>query len=289
MRCAVAAPAKADLRALYRTLDASGVEIVPTSELGAGAALAQSPLETLDCAIAVIPPTYDERSGGFIAVYVEIGILVGRGLPLMIIASPPNPPSPALANIRSVYTDLENQEALDFQVNLFLASIPASPVSTSARRAAPKVNLKQYREYFQSLRGPNVHSRAKQFEQGVEDLLRDCGAVVEARRGADSSVDIAAYLPGYEQSLGPFVVEVKSNVLGPKQYWDALTKLSAYVLNSRSGLGVLIYDSLTDDASKVGIVPLVMSLGVDDLLSQLEEDRLGQVLQSARNRAIHGI
>lgn len=290
MRCILSSPAGADLTAIGGTLDARGIDTVSTYELGAGAALADADLGGFDFAVAVLPRERDNLTTGIAAIFVEIGILIGRRVPLLLIVAPPEPPPPALSALNYIYTDLDNWDALNFHVDLFLKNVPQSDrESIPAQPKPPAIDVERFRDYFANLQGYKQADRSLRFEQGVVELLRECGAIVEDRIGHDDPVDIAAYIPGYEKSLGTFVVQVKPGLLSANGYWDVQRRLGEYVIISRSGLGVLVYENITQDASDVGTTPLVISLGVFELLSLLQKSTLGRVLLNARNSAIHGI
>ena len=64
-------------------------------------------------------------------------------------------------------------------------------------------------------------------------------------------------------------------------------KLSVQVLQARAGLGLLIYDQATSGAREAPSAPLVLRIGIDELLTELEGSSLTAVLAQARNRAVH--
>jgi len=125
----------------------------------------------------------------------------------------------------------------------------------------------------------------------LTSYLRATGADVVERphSGIDYAIDLAASIPGEEQSLGPLLVEVKSGRLKSVTLETAQEQLSEYVLRSRSGLGLLIYDEAPANPRPRRSAPLVFALGVDELLTQLEQAPLGSILKQARNRAVHGM
>jgi hypothetical protein len=288
VRCALIAPVVVNLSDLYEALADLGVEPISTSELGAGAALTQGPLASLDCAIAVLPDGTNGQSAVTAATYLEIGIIIGQGLPILIIAARPDTTPPALAGLNHVYTDLANKEALKFHIGLFVKNLPAArkPPPVSASLASATIN--RYRQDFKDLLESHGPGRGIEFEQRVGDLLRECGAVIEERVGGFDQVDIAGYLPGFEKSLGPFIVEVKTGRLDSRRFSDAKRQLGQYVVNSQSGLGLLLYETKSQLKADY-TVPLVIAMQVTDLLNKLETQSLGKVLLDARNRAIHEI
>jgi hypothetical protein len=294
VRCLLIAPSGLDLSLLAAVLADQAVEVESTSDIGAGAALAQVDLDQFDFGLAVVPAGHGEGMVGLSAIYVEIGVAVARSLPLLAVVEPPGPLSPALAGLTTVTSSIGNTEALRLHLGLFLRSV----LTASADRRIPlqtttAANLvpAAYRVRLEELRDSPPHERVVAFEQLVSDLLRDAGAQIEERppSSPDVGVDIAAFLPGEEQRLGSLLVEVKSEMLTGSDLGREQQKLSAQVLQTRSGLGLLVYNEATIGARKIPSAPLVFRLGIDELLTELEVRSLSDLLIRARNRAVHGM
>src|SRR5581483_7720671 len=106
-------PSGLDLSVLRAVLTDHAVTIYPTSDIGAGVALAGVSLAQYDFAAAVIPADQEQHGGSLTAIYIEIGVAVARGLPLLVIAEASIPASPALAGATTiVMTGLDNEQAL---------------------------------------------------------------------------------------------------------------------------------------------------------------------------------
>lgn len=288
-------PSGLDLSVLRAVLTDHAVRIDPTSDVGAGVALAGVSLAPYDFAVAVIPADYERHEASLSAIYIEIGVAVSRGLPLIVIAGTTIPASPALAGAAAVVmTELGNEQALRLHLGVFVrqmqaapradqpASLPASPAPSLA--AAYLMRLQAVRESPWDLRGA-------EFERLVGDLLREAGAQAEERPPweADRGADIAAFIPGEEQRLGAVVIQVKSGTLTSHALRATQHELSSYVLHAGARLGLLVYDQIAPGASKVPPAPQVFSLGIDQLLAELETKPLSTVLTQARNRAVHGV
>ena len=288
-------PSGLDLSVLRAVLTDHAVDIDPTSDVGAGVALAGVSLAQYDFAVAVIPADHERHEASLPAIYIEIGVAVTRGLPLIVIAGTSIPASPALAGATTiVMTELGNEEALRLHLGVFLrqmhsaprmeqpARLPASP--TPSVPAAYLMRLQAVRESPGGLRGA-------EFERLVGDLLREAGAQAEERSPwePDGGADIAAFIPGEEQRLGAVVIQVKSGTLTSHALRATQHELSAYVLQAGAGLGLLVYDQIAPGASKIPPSPQVFSLGIDQLLAELETKPLSTVLTQARNRAVHAV
>ena len=81
-------PSGLDLSVLRAVLTEHAVDIESTSDVGAGVALADTSLAQYDFAVAVIPTDHERHEASLSAIYIEIGVAVARGLPLIVIAGP---------------------------------------------------------------------------------------------------------------------------------------------------------------------------------------------------------
>lgn len=287
------APAGPDLSVLLTVLAEHRVEVELTSNIGAGVALASVNLERFSLAIAVIPSEHGYSATSLPAIYVEIGVATGRGLPLLVISESPGQPLPALAGLTMVVTEFGNYEAQRLQIGLFLRQIGTTQYSQPVQAPVPSgrpISV-DYSARLNEIRESSAGLRALAFEQLVGDLLRGAGAQVEQSMSGpgDLGVDAAAFIPGEEGRLGTVMIQVKSGTLqGHTLRVDEL-KLSTLVARARAGLGLLVYDRIAPDARKIPNAPLVSRLGIDELLTELEIRPLSAVLTEARNRAVHGL
>ena len=288
-------PSGLDLSVFNAVLTEHAVDIESTSDVGAGVALADTSLAQYDFAVAVIPDDHERHEASLSAIYIEIGVAVARGLPLLVIAGPSIPPSPALAGATTiVMTQLGNEEALRLHLGVFLRQLQSSPrVRQPARLpASPTPSVPAaYAMRLQAARESPGGLRGAEFERFVGDLLREAGAQAEERSPweSDEGIDIAAFIPGEEQRLGAVMIQVKSGTLTGHALQATQHELSTYVLQAGAGLGLLVYDQMAPGARKVPPAPLVASLGIDELLAELESKPLSTVLTQARNRAVHGV
>lgn len=287
-------PSGLDLSVLRAVLADHAVDVDATSEVGAGTALAGVSLAQYDFAVAVIPADHEQREAALPAIYIEIGVAVARGLPLIVIAETSIPASPALASATTiVFTELSNQEALSLHLGLLLRQMQSAPRADQPTRPpaslAPPVPA-TYLTRLQSVRESPEGLRGTEFERLVGDLLREAGAQAEERSPwePDQGADIAAFIPGEEQRLGAVVIQVKSGTLTSHALRATQHQLSTYVLQAGAGMGLLVYDQIAPAARTVPPAPQVFSLGIDQLLAELETKPLSTVLIQARNRAVHG-
>jgi hypothetical protein len=288
-------PSGLDLSVLRAVLTDHAVRIDPTSDIGAGVALASVSLAPYDFAVAVIPADHQRHEASLPAIYIEIGVAVARGLPLIVIAGTAIPASPALAGAAAiVMTELGNEQALRLHLGVFVRQMQTAPRADQPARlpASPAPSLPAtYLIRLQAVRESPGGLSGAEFERLVGDLLREAGAQAEERPPwePDGGADIAAFIPGEEQRLGAVVIQVKSGTLTSHALRATQHKLSTYVLQAGARLGLLLYDQIAPGASKVPPAPQVFSLGIDQLLAELETKPLSTVLTQARNRAVHGV
>jgi hypothetical protein len=288
-------PSGLDLSVLRAVLTDCEVDIDSTSDIGAGVVLADVSLAQYDFAVAVIPAGLERHKAALAAIYIEIGVAVARSLPLIVVAGASTPASSALAGATTVVmTELGNEEALRLHLGVFLRQVRTAPRTEQSVRlpasSAPSVPA-AYVTRLQAVRESPGGLRGAEFERLVGDLLREAGAQAEERSpwGPDGGVDIAAFIPGEEQRLGAVVIQVKSGTLTSHALQATQHELSAYVLQAGAGLGLLVYDQIAPGARKVPPAPQVFSLGIDQLLAELETKPLSTVLTQARNHAVHGV
>jgi hypothetical protein len=287
-------PSGPELSVLLAVLAECEVDAESTADVGAGLALADVSLVPYDFALAVIPAGRRERDVSLSAIYVEIGVAAARDLPLIVIAESPDPPSPALAGVATIITQLDNEEALRLQIGLFVRRVQAVPRAQRSARPPTRTTAPVPESYAARLHAARTSPpglKGFAFEQLVSDLLRETGAQAEQRSAGepDMGVDIAAFIPGEEQRLGTVMFQVKSGELSDRALREVQQRLSDQVLQAGAGLGVLVYDQITPAARNTEPAPLVLRLGIDELLAELETRPLSAVLIQARNRAVHGM
>jgi hypothetical protein len=259
-------------------------------DLGAGIALANADLSAFEAAVVVLPVKRNQR--GLQAVLLETGVAAGRDLPLLIIVHPDQPIPTALATIQVVKTELANREALSLHVRLFAKSLraaayerfePSSPPTSAPLN--PEV-ADQFESRLASLIGLPGPGRGFAIERFVVDLLSSAGANIEAEQVQhDRGFDAAAFIPGEEERLGLLVIEVKDRVDRASRI-KAERQLRSYVMDARAGLGLLLYLSSTSKTSKP-TTPLVLSMSIGQLLSELRIRPLSMLLVRARDEALH--
>ncbi|MDQ0375978.1 hypothetical protein [Cellulomonas humilata] len=271
-----------------RVLTNLGHRVVDAGTAGVGTQLASRSWQA-DVAVAALVAAQPTRLR-FGAVGVELGIALGRGVPILLVAKP-GLSVPFLYGIPRVdYAD--DEVLLAAQLELLL-----SGVSAGARR-----------EVFQRPKSPTSMplepppskdlGRARSFEREIGSLLKShAGEDVVIYEGAAlpddvSEVDFAVLFPEEGSDLRVVLVEVKSGArtkdpsASRRILIESARKLSERVRVSRSGLGLLVYDG---EAINLPTTPMTVALSLRQLESRLALEPFDQVLRRARNEAIHAL
>lgn len=225
-------------------------------------------------------------------VMFELGFAEGRGLPVLALCDEHRPEFGFLKQRPVVVLGgLSNQPALEFQLSGFAASLKLPEPLSSGRSSKPS-DLPSVNSALAHARRQVEEGRQNVFalERFAADLLESVGAIVgpsEERSGGRDRFDFAISVPGLELHGGPVAVEVKS-VSTRSTLYKAAQQLQSAVLQSHSSLGLLLYDDgrLPQSASPLKPVPMVVMLGLEDLIARLGRMPLAEVIEDARNAAV---
>lgn len=302
MRVYLSAPQGADLSVLRDVLTDLGAEVVTSSDSDGTRWRSLPAWEGVDAAVVVLIPL---SRGDYQRTLVEAGIALGLRVPLLILTEYGTPSDLyQVAKVVEMQGILLNPDALRFHLSLFLKSLSATgegrepwALSQSLHfdhwlsNQTSHFDLKPFRSRLEEIRKLPTRAGKKysKYEEWVADLFRAAGADV-ARPTTDlkdRGFDFAVAMPDLDFRTGPLVIEVKlSN--SPKTLADAALRLQYLVLQERAGLGLLLYeDEDLPKAFVLQVVPMVVSLGFNDLVRQLEHETLAQVILQARDEAVH--
>lgn len=286
-QCLVIAPNYADLSALRTVLAELGVTATGTTQLLVGAQLATVPLDDFSFAVAVLPAS---RSDGRLAtpatIFLEAGIALGRGIPLIVLAEDPDEDLPVLGGLASnVWTiaGAKDEDSIRLHLTLFTRILEIdSPVHNSVQRLKPSTP---------SSATPSTETsgrRDKSLQEEVFDLLQAGGAKVESESFSSSGdrIDAAAIIPGAGPALGPVLIEVKA--LHGHGLPAAVNQLTAFLARSGAMLGLVVYDGPRQEPGSASGFPIV-AMHIDELREHVLRGSLGSTLVYIRNRAAHGL
>lgn len=287
MRVYLSAPGGVDVSAFRDVLARLGAEIVPPT--GGEHWQTLETWEGVDAAVVVLMPLSradDER------LFMEAGIALGRQIPLIVFTEHEiSPVAFQMTEIVQIRATRMNSESLWFHLSLFLKRLSTSGERSnpSPPERPPRFDVRPFRERLVDIRRLPSQSKSRDYEEWVADLLKSAGAEIAAptdsqRRG----FDLVASVPALDSKIGPLVVEVKRSS-SPEVLTDAALGLQYLVLQERAGFGLLLYeDEDLPRSFALHSVPMVLSLGFDELLSELEHEALTDVVLRARNKAVHG-
>lgn len=281
------APSYADLTPLRAVLEELNTGVTTTAQLLVGAQLATVPLDVFDFAVAVLPATAPDGvpAATPAAVYLEAGIALGRGLPLIVLAENADADLPGIGHLASdVWTvaNVKDEASLRLHLSLFSkVSAHRRPVrGADLGASAPPVLTVAPSE--------PIGLRTQKLEQLVLSLLQAAGGLVEESRlsGHDREVDAAVLVPGAERALGPVLIEVKA--LRGHGLSRVMRQLATFVIERGASLGLVVYDGPHQEQSPLRGLP-VSAMQIDELRRHVEAGTLGRTLIRARNSFVHGL
>jgi hypothetical protein len=288
MRVHLSAPQGADLSVLRDVLTDLGAEIVPPLERDSTRWQPLRDWQGVDGAVVVLIPL---SRGEYERILVELGIALGRQIPLLIFADHGVAwELYQVAKVAEMHGILLNPEALRFNLSLFLKSLSVSGEEYEGRlhdQVLP-LDLEPFRSRLASIRQIPPQARSLKYEEWVADLFRAAGAELATPTDRDSrGFDFVVSMPDLDLKTGPLVVEVKRSS-SPEALTNAALELQYLVLQERAGLGLLLYeDEDLPESFALQVVPRIVSLGFDDLVRHLEHESLADVVVQARNDTVH--
>ncbi|WP_433373853.1 hypothetical protein ACQPZX_02720 [Actinoplanes sp. CA-142083] len=300
MRCVVSTSRSEGLDGLLRIINDHGFDPILTEDMGAGSSLMSADFSDVTCAVAVLPEIdeAEHQATGLLAIYVEIGILLGKGIPLLAITGSRGGLHPALSSVAYAAVDLEDDDSLAFHLRMFLKTLSVRDATSaeiiSREPAAQRVDLDATATSILETLDAGDRGSALQFEKQVVRLLSEVfGGVadnVDRAGGQDLGVDAVI---GVEAKHGsPFfvVVEVKK-VRGDRlTFRRALEQLAFYRQSLHADLGLLVFDSVGPPQPLWMVEPVegILALSAVELIRMVAEGSLEQFLRRARNQAVHG-
>ncbi|WP_433664720.1 hypothetical protein ACQPW1_22765 [Nocardia sp. CA-128927] len=301
-------PASLDMGVLDEVLSENNLEKVLSSDVGAGINLAEfSALEDFYCGIALLPAE-SSNNGARAAIFVEIGIATARGIPILVIVDPNEPPLPALGGLQVIRAALDNYAALEFHIRLFALGAPDSrgpapesfdvalvdrPIKIFVPRGRGKSSqiddlLNEYAKLGSKIMWTGHGQREGRIAELLDDLLTEQGAIVqrEVRDQDGGVVDIAFTHPRIRETV---LVEVK-DAEDESSIDSAREQLYRYVCHNDQAFGLLLFrgtgERFTPEVSPD--FPLIWAMEIGDFSRKVSRQELGEFLRQTRNRLVHG-
>jgi len=288
LQCLVIAPSYADLSALGTVLAELGVTATATTQLLVGAQLATVSLDEFSFAVAVLPASGPDGTPATTpaAIFLEAGIALGRGVPLIVLAEDPGENLPVLGGLASnVWTvaGAKDEASVRLHLTLFTKVLETQrPTRDSVPRLEPSAAP------WVTLSTEKIGRREQGLQEEVLGLLEARGAKVEAEAvssGGDR-IDAAALIPGTEHALGPVLIEVKA--LQGHGLSAAVNQLAAFMVRSRAMVGLVVYDGPRQEPGPASGLAIA-TMHIDELREHVRRGSLGSTLIYTRNAAVHGL
>lgn len=289
LQCLVIAPSYADLSTLQRVLTELDITATTTTQLLAGAELITVPLGEFSFAVAVLPASMADGAPATTpsTIFLEAGIVLGRGLPIIVLAENPDEDLPILGGLaRNVWTIAGAKDETSIRLHLTLFT---KVVESYGRARDPGPRLEPSRAPSGTPLAEPTVGREQGLEQEVLGLLQAVGAQVESEAAVDGGrdrVDAAALIPGTERVLGPVLIEVKA--LHGRGLQAAVSQLAAYLAKSRAMFGLVVYDGPRQEPGPASGFPII-GMHIDELREHVRNGSLGSTLVYARNSVAHGL
>ena len=285
-QCLVIAPSYADLSALRTVLAELGITATATTQLLVGAQLATVPLDEFSFAVAVLPASRPDGTPTTTpaTIFLEAGIVLGRGVPLIVLTEDPDEDLPVLGGLASnVWTiaGAKDEASLRLHLTLFTKVLETHrPARDSVPRVEPSA--------APSATPPTetIDRRGQGLQEEVLALLRADGARVESEAvsGRGDRVDAVALIRGADAALGPVLIEVKA--LQGHGLSAAVNQLAAFVVRTGANFGLVVYDG-PRQGSASGFP--IAAMHIDELREHVRHGSLGPALIHIRNTAAHGV
>lgn len=284
-RCFISAAYGENLDVLQRVLDQNGVAWQWAEAMPMGKPIVDSIIDAIrksDFVVGILSGKAPNPN-----VMLELGMAVGRDLPLLVLATEKNAIPFDMGAFSHFETDLQNEELLSFQLDLFLRSLTTKQDSKRAftlrpRRASAEVKDQPAPALFGSA-----------LEQIVAAAIQRAGGrvTIPSRSGRHITPDLLMWLPQQDKDLfNPAAVEVKTRIAA-----DDLPALQAtlaeFVRASSMGCGLIVINSVNLEKRLARLLPIpnTFVIGLPEFKSKLEKSDLGSWLRRERNRLAHGV
>ncbi|MBF6176805.1 hypothetical protein [Nocardia blacklockiae] len=230
------------------------------------------------------------------AMFVDIGVALGRAIPVILVVEPRRAVPLALDRLTRVEADLDNGPALELHLKQFLRAIRRGvPRSAEGRAGNPTLSREQAAKAQEALRGLRHTERggvSGDFEWLMADLLRG-DAQISTPVSRDEGADLALLGPENQLAVGgPVLVQMKVwDTLTNRGLADARDRFAQHVRRTTAPFGLLIYHVLG------GVMPQqpskesesrVIVVSANDLIEMLAARPLSSVLATMRNAVVHG-
>ncbi|MFJ8197310.1 hypothetical protein [Streptomyces sp. NPDC096152] len=233
------------------------------------------------------------------AIYLEIGVALGRELPVLIIAAPNRRLPLAIAGLQRVDVGLENTEAIAHHLHIFASALDSRRPSSreiSHRLKSERGTSKRLRAQLEALSlepsnwRSNLGELSREYERLVQSILSSAGAESSSSQ-TDGGSDVAAWIDHASEILGgPILVQCKIAArIDRKTLQLAAEKLTSTLGFRSVKFGLIVYHSLENPHYKAQFhspYP-VWAFSASELIDMTEQDSLSDTIITLRNELMH--
>ncbi len=294
-KCYISAPLHTDLKALETLLRERQIEPILSADLSSEAITLLggivNVIATADLFIALLDEEQKNAN-----VYLELGIALGIGCRILLIAPPDKPLMVDIAELPAVRTDLTNHEAIGLMLDQVLLSPPrkltAQPSIPVAQKGQPIGDFAD--ELQEQLNALSDRGREVEIVRLVREILEKSGYAPIATNpllGSDKRADIVVWSEEFGPWIGnPLLIEVKK-VAGRKDWKGIVDQVQNYLQISQTRSALLLYVKPADtpEISPSIAPPNIFFLDIHQLLTAMRTKSFAKVMIDLRNRRVHGI
>jgi hypothetical protein len=274
---------------LTKVLGEEEIRFVTTVELGGGSLLAEAPLDDVGFAIVVLPDVR-HREPGFQALLVETGVVLGKGIPTLVLTNPGDSPPAALKSVPHAGIEPNDADALRMHVRLFarMADGPHPVTATLPKKVSAKPAVEDLEYQRQAL----LRTSGTDFEVLVFGLLKRSDVQVESevRLAGDRGIDAVIGVPSPAGASLVVLVEVlRATKAAGAHLESASHQLLNFTASRRADLGLIITQEPVSRVAAEKLAPLILVMSAEELLDIVSKGSLARYLFNARNHAVHGV
>ncbi|GHB15924.1 hypothetical protein GCM10010306_004300 [Streptomyces umbrinus] len=293
MRCLLSSSEHAS-DAVPEALASAGIEFVRSKDLRTD--WLTEDITDIDFLCAVLDGTGRDEPP---AIYLEIGVALGRELPVLIIAEPNRRIPLAIAGLQRVEVDLRNTEAIAHHLHSFTSALDSRRLfkRDSSRSFKPeKGTAARLRAQLEALSlepnswGSNPAELGYEYQRLVHNILSTAGAEPSSSR-IDEGFDLAAWIDHASEILGgPILVQCKIATRIDRKALQVAAEKFTRTLSFRSvKFGLIVYHSLENPHHQTPLrTPYpVWAFSASELINMAEQGSLSDTIITLRNELMH--
>ncbi|WP_329211442.1 hypothetical protein OG257_26580 [Streptomyces sp. NBC_00683] len=237
--------------------------------------------------------------------YLEIGVALGREIPVLLVTNSPRNIPLALAGLQRVEVELANREAISQHIEQFAEKLRArrgrhtkGKSTSTASRVAVDFNGRLDRLSGGSIKALGGGSYATgrfgwEYEKLIQDVFAGAGTVSAlSQPGApDGGFDLAVWVDGASEVLGgPILVQCKiGEKIRPGVLRKDAEKLTDVMYMRSVNFGLIVYHDLAGSNELHSFHPRlpIWALSARELIDAVEAGSLNRIIVARRNELMH--